>query len=117
MGAVHLLEDGGDAADGQKLDGLAEALDGGEMAVTVFRAEVCDAQHLLQGAGGGDDLAEDGPHRRRRQVAVVLVVDLDDVLQDFFLALRREDVVAGLVLVPADLGGEAGTFVDQFEDL
>ena len=42
VAAIDLLEDGGDAADADELDRLAEALDGGEMAVTVFRAEIGD---------------------------------------------------------------------------
>ena len=39
VAAVDLLEDGGDAADAHELDLLAEALDGGQVAEAVFRAQ------------------------------------------------------------------------------
>ena len=117
VAAIDLLEDGGDAADAQELDRLAEALDGGEMAVTVFRAEIGDLEHLLQGPRAAHDLAEDGADGGVVERSLVLLVELQDVLQHFLLAGRREDLFAVVVLELADLRRDAGAFVDQLEDL
>ena len=100
-----------------ELDRLAEALDGGEVAETVLRPEVGDLEHLLQGPRAAHDLAEDGPDRHVVERPFVLVVDLQDVLEHFFFAGRREDFAALIVLDLADLRGEAGPLVDQFQDL
>ena len=61
VAAVDFLEHRRMLPTRDELDRLAEALDGGQVAVTVFRAEICDLEDLLQGPRAADDLAEDGP--------------------------------------------------------
>ena len=58
----------------------------------------------------------------RKMARIVVVVErplvgLQDVLEDFLFAGRRKDFRAVVVLDLADLGGEAGPFVDQLQDL
>ena len=87
VAAIHLLEDGRDAADRDVLDRLAEPLDGGQVAVAVFRPEVGDLEHLLQRPRAAHDLAEDGPDGGLVERALV---GLADVLEDFLFAGRRK---------------------------
>src|SRR5262249_33448694 len=100
-----------------ELDRLAEALDGGQVAKAVLRAEIGDLEHLLQGPRAGHDLAEDGADGGVVERPLVLLVGRHDVLVDLFLAGRGEDVLALFELGPADLAGNGGPLVDQLDDL
>ncbi len=87
------------------------------MAKAISRTEIGDFQYLLQRARGAHDLAEDGAHGLRWEGALVLVVDVQDILKDLFFAGGVEYFLALIVLDPADLRREAGTFANQIEDL
>src|SRR5262249_16835768 len=117
MAAIDLLEDGGDTADADELDSLAEPIDGGQIAITVFGAEISDLQHLLQGARAAHDLTEDGADGAGVERAFVFLVELQDVLQHFFLAGRRKNLVAVFIFYFADLRRHAGSLVYQLKDL
>src|SRR5205085_10616175 len=101
-------------ADERKLDRLAEALHGSQVAIGKFRTEAGDLEHLLQRPGAAHDLAVNGPDRG---VVKRPLIALADVLEDFFFPSRREDFAAVFEFDPTNLAGQACTFVSQFEDL
>ena len=59
---------------------MAKAFDGGEMAVTVFGAKICDLDDFLQRSGAADDLAEDGADG---DLVKRSLVRFEDVLENF----------------------------------
>src|SRR5262245_18722315 len=61
--AIDFVEDGGDAADAYEFDAVPEAFDSGDAAVTVFRAEEGDLEHLLHRPGAAHHLPVDGSDR------------------------------------------------------
>ncbi len=99
VAAVHLLENGGDAADTHVLDVLPKPFDGGQMAITVFRAEISDFENLLQCPRAAHDLAKDGADGGfvERPLA-----GIQDVLEDLFFTGRVEDFRPLIVLDLAD---------------
>ena len=91
VAAVDLLEDRGDRADRDVLDGLAELGDRGEVAVAVLRPEAGDPQRPLQRPRAAHQLAEDQPERLRRAAGLGSRPGPGDHL---VLAGRRPDVEA-----------------------
>ena len=83
VSAVHFLEHGGDRADRDVLDGVAELGDRGQMTVAVVRSQEGHAQGSLQGAAAAHELSKDEPECFRRQRTFV---GRDRLRQDFFLA-------------------------------
>jgi hypothetical protein len=111
VAAVHFLEDGGDAADRDRFDRIAEPLNCREMAVTINWAKVCDLEDLLQGPRAADDLAE---NRADRVLVQRALVGIDDVLEDFLFSNWRKDFRTVVVFDSADVGRQRGAFAHQF---
>ncbi len=88
VASIHFLKDGCDIVDAEKLDRLAKALDGGQMAITVFGAKISDFQYLLKCPRAAHDLAENGADGARVERPFIFLVELQDVLQHFFFAGR-----------------------------
>ncbi|MCY1432223.1 hypothetical protein D9M71_482140 [compost metagenome] len=98
---------------------MAEMLERRCLGEGALRAEVSDLERLLQGQAGRHDLAEQPRHFLVVQRALVAV---HDVLEHPGLALgavedRRLAFRQGLHLHPRHVGGAAGAFADQLEDL
>ena len=64
--AIDLLEDRGDRADRDVLDGLAKLGDRGQVAIAVLRPQAGDAERLLERSRPAHQLAEDQSERLRR---------------------------------------------------
>src|SRR5262249_2100949 len=112
--AINLLEDRRDAADAEKLNGLAESLDGCEVREAVLRAEICNLEDLLERSRAGHQFTEDGADGVRVERALAR---LQDVFENFLFPSRRKGFGAVIVFYSADLGGQVGPLVNEFEDL
>ncbi|MCY1446936.1 hypothetical protein D9M71_635320 [compost metagenome] len=98
---------------------MAEVLERRSLGEGAFRAEIGDLERLFQGQAGGHDLAEQPRHFLVAQRALV---QLHDVLEHPGLALgpvehRLLALGQGRHLHPRHVGGAAGAFADQLEDL
>src|SRR6266852_3873859 len=114
MAAVDLFENRLDAADALEFDRLAEALDGGEVAKTIFGAEIRHFQDSLERARPAHDFAEnraDGVRVERP------FAGLEHVVEDFLFPCGGKDFGALVVFDLADFAGDGGALVDELEDV
>ena len=112
--AVDLLEDRGDRADRDMLDGLAKLGDRGQVAVAVLRAQAGDPHRPLQGPRAAHQLAEDSPQGLRRHRAPAGRERLGDHL---VLARRRPDLQAPILLELADPKDDLRPSIQQTDEL
>ena len=112
--AVDLLEDGGDRADGDVLDGLAKFRHRGQVAVAVLGTQAGDAQGPLERPGAAHQLAEDQPQRLDGKRALAGGQGPRD---DLVLARRRPDLQPLMMLDLTDLRGDLGPAVEQVDQV
>src|SRR5262249_6418549 len=90
------------------------AFDRGQMAVTIFRAKICDFDDLLQRPRAAHQFAI---HRSDGRLVERSLVRFENVLVNFLFSCWRKDFRSLVVLDLADFAGELRTFVDQLEEL
>ena len=110
---LHRREHLGDRAEARELRELAELPARRLVREGPLRTEVAHAQHPLERARGGDDLAEDRRDPLAREGARIA---RDQLLEDLSLAGGLVLRAPGRGLDPSDRLHEAGAFVELLED-
>lgn len=114
VAAGDAVEDFGEIWLGIVFDAVAEFADGGLVGPGAFGAEVGDLEIILEGEGGGHDLAVDGADGFFREAALAL---FDEFFEEGVFALGSVDLEAFLFLDFADFVDGVGALGEEVKKL